>query len=91
MGLKRIGLNSHGTKKIGAYSSSSRNYDLTMQFCHTSLRQRGQRSVALNHYVVARRASTNHGTHYSAVKSNQVKSCLRWKYTAIEHISINKP
>jgi len=30
-------------KKIGACSSSSRNYDLTMQFCNTSLYQRGQR------------------------------------------------
>jgi len=28
-------------KKTGAYSSSSRNYDVTMQFCNTSLRQRG--------------------------------------------------
>jgi len=41
-----------------------------MQFCNTSLRQRGQRTVALNHYVVVRRASSNHGTHYSAVSSN---------------------
>jgi len=32
------------------------------------LPQWGQRSVALNHYVVARRASTNHGT--AAVSSN---------------------
>jgi len=37
-----------------------------MQFCNTSLRQRGQRSVALNHYVVARRVSTNHGAQQSA-------------------------
>jgi len=42
-----------------------------MQFSNTSLRQqRGQRSVALHHHVVARRASTNRGTHYSAVSSN---------------------
>jgi len=27
---------------------------------NTSLRQRGQRSIAMNHCVVARRASTNH-------------------------------
>ena len=41
-----------------------------MQFCNTLLRQRRQSSVALNHYVVERRASTNHGAHYSAVSSN---------------------
>jgi len=40
-----------GEKKAGAYSSSSRNYDQTMQFCNTSLRQQGQRSVALNRYM----------------------------------------
>ena len=38
-----------------------------MQFCNTSLRRRGQRSVALNHNVVARRPSTNHGTQQSAL------------------------
>jgi len=38
-----------------------------MQFCNTSIRQRGQRSVALNHYLVARRTSTNHGTKQSAL------------------------
>jgi len=27
---------------------------------------------------------------FEEVKSSQVKSCLRCKYTAIEHISINK-
>ena len=48
------------TQKTVACSSSSRNYDLTIQFCNTSLRPRGQRSVALNHYLVARRASRNH-------------------------------
>jgi len=35
---------------------------------HPSLPQRGQRSVALKYYVVARRASTNQGT--AAVSSN---------------------
>ena len=57
-------------KKIWTCSSCSRNYDLTMQFFNTSFRQRGLRSVALIHYVIARRASTNHGTLYSAVSSN---------------------
>ena len=38
-----------------------------MQFCNTSFCQRGQHSVALNHYVVARRASTNHDTQQSAL------------------------
>ena len=56
-------------KKTGGYSNSSRNYDLTVQFCNTSLRQREQRSVALNHDVVARRASTNRDTHNSAANS----------------------
>ena len=36
-------------KKTGACSSSSRNYDLTMQFCNILLHQQGQRSVALKH------------------------------------------
>jgi len=52
-------------KKTGACTSSSRNYDLSMQFCNTSLRRWGQRSVALHRYVVARRSSTNHGTQQS--------------------------
>jgi len=41
------------------------------RFYNTSLRQRGQPSVALNDYdVVARRAAANHGTH-SAVSSKR--------------------
>jgi len=35
---------------------------------NTSLRQRVQCSVALNHYLVARRASTIHGTQQSVLK-----------------------
>ena len=38
-----------------------------MQFYNTSLRLREQRSVALNHYVVARRPSTTHCTQQSAL------------------------
>jgi len=53
-------------KKTGACSSSSRNYDLTMQFCNTSLRQRGQRSIG------SLRGSTKrlNKPRYSAVSSN---------------------
>jgi len=41
-----------------------------MQFCNTSLRQRGQCSVALNDYnLVLGCVATNHGAH-SAVSSN---------------------
>jgi len=37
-----------------------------MELCNTSLPQRRSRSVALNYYVVARRASTNHATQQQA-------------------------
>jgi len=38
-----------------------------MQFCNTSLCQRGQRRVTSNHYVVALRTSANHGAQQSAL------------------------
>jgi len=70
------------TKNTGACSGSSRNYDLTTQFCNT-IRQRGQRSVALNHYVVARRASTNHGTQLSAL-AQKLRQNTNYIYSLVE-------
>ena len=48
----------------GVCSISSKNYDLSLQLYNSSLRQHGQCKVALNYYLVARRASTNHGTPF---------------------------
>jgi len=45
-----------------------------MQLLNTSLRQRVQRSRALNCYVVARRVSTNHDTQLSRRNVGKVPS-----------------
>jgi len=51
-----------------------------MQFCNTSLRQREQRSVALNHYVVAWRTSTNYVTQQPSLTQKV------WYYSLVEWI-----
>jgi len=65
---------------------------------NTSLRQRGQRSVALNHYLSARRVSTNHGSHCSAVSSNaetwqntdylQLGGMINWLYAVMTNFDL---
>jgi len=45
----------------------------TMHLCNTSLRQQIQPSVGLNHYMVARRASTQHSR--MGLKKQKFKVC----------------
>jgi len=53
-----------------------------MQLCVTALRQSGQRSVALNYYVVAQRASTKHPTQLQRRNFGKIPAI----YTLVELI-----
>jgi len=76
---------------FGDYRSKNKGKNNLNQWFSTWCRDpRGSR---LNHYVVARRASTNHGSHYSPVSSNaetsvkanylQLGGMINWLYAVM--------